>query len=99
MLIRLLIAVMIATSLLVGPKTSALSAPISIVRLVAVPAMFETEESAQRHCPRDVVVWLNILTGIYHEKGIRWYERTKHGAFVCKREADAAGDRDTRNGQ
>jgi hypothetical protein len=62
-------------------------------------ATFATEDAAQRHCPRDLVVWLNLPTGIYHEKGMRWYGRTKHGAFVCKREADGAGDRDTRNGQ
>jgi hypothetical protein len=61
--------------------------------------MFLTETAAQAHCPRDVVVWLNIPTHVYHEKGMRWYGRTKNGAYVCKREADAAGDRDTRNGQ
>jgi len=60
---------------------------------------FQTEVEAQAHCPRDVVVWLNTSSGIYHEKGMRWYGRTKLGAYVCKREADAAGDRDTRNGQ
>ena len=62
-------------------------------------AMFDTEAAAQAHCPRDVVVWLNTNTGIYHEKGMRWYGRTKNGAYVCRREADATGDRDTRNGQ
>jgi len=61
--------------------------------------LFDSEAAAQRHCPRDVVVWLNTKTGIYHEKGMRWYGNTKHGAYVCRREADAAGDRDTRNGQ
>lgn len=61
--------------------------------------MFDTEAAAQAHCPSDTVVWLNTRTGIYHEKGMRWYGRTKHGAYVCKKEADAAGYRDTRNGQ
>ena len=60
---------------------------------------FATQEAAQAHCPSDVVVWLNTNSGIYHEKGMRWYGRTKHGAFVCRKEADADGDRDTRNGQ
>lgn len=59
---------------------------------------FDTETAAQTHCPSDIVVWLNTKSGIYHEKGMRWYGRTKHGADVCKREADAAGYRDTRNG-
>jgi len=62
-------------------------------------ATFATEAAAQAHCPSDAVVWLNTNTGIYHEKGMRWYGRTKHGAYVCRKEADVAGDRDTRNGQ
>lgn len=60
---------------------------------------FDTEAAAQKHCPADQVVWLNTNSGIYHEKGMRWYGRTKHGAYVCRKEADTAGDRDTRNGQ
>jgi hypothetical protein len=71
----------------------------SVGMVASAPAMFDTEAAAQNHCPRDVVVWLNIPTHVYHEKGMRWYGRTKHGAFVCKQEADAAGDHDTRNGQ
>jgi hypothetical protein len=61
--------------------------------------LFATEDAAQKHCPRDEVVWLNLPSGIYHEKGMRWYGRTKHGAYVCRKEAAAAGDRNTRNGQ
>jgi hypothetical protein len=61
--------------------------------------LFATEVAAQKHCPADTVVWLNTRSGIYHLKGERWYGRTKHGAYVCKKEADAAGDRETENGQ
>ena len=61
--------------------------------------LFATESAAQAHCPRDTVVWLNTNSGIYHEKGMRWYGKTRAGAYVCRHEADAAGDRDTRNGQ
>lgn len=60
---------------------------------------FDTESAAQAHCPHDVVVWLNIPSGIYHYKGERWYGRTKHGAYVCEKEAIAAGDRASENGQ
>jgi hypothetical protein len=60
---------------------------------------FATELQAQQHCPNDVVVWLNLPTGIYHMKGERWYGRTKNGAYVCEREADQAGDRETHNEQ
>jgi len=61
--------------------------------------MFDTEAAAQKHCPNDTVVWLNTNSGIYHLKGERWYGATKHGAYVCKKEADAAGYRETENGQ
>lgn len=61
--------------------------------------MFGTERQAQQHCPKDTVVWLNAPTGIYHMQGMRWYGATKHGAYVCQKEADKAGDRETRNGQ
>jgi hypothetical protein len=70
---------------------------------LAVPAFaletFTSESQAQAHCPRDVVVWLNLPTMIWHWKGQRWYANTKHGAFACEKEAEAAGARGTRNGQ
>jgi hypothetical protein len=63
------------------------------------PAVFNNEQQAQQHCPADTVVWLNLPTGVYHFSGQRWYGNTKAGAYVCRKEADAAGDRATRNGQ
>lgn len=69
----------------------------SLVLPVTSPiALFETEHDAQAHCPSDVVVWLNTNSGIYHEKGSSWYGHTKGGAFVCRTEAYAAGDRQSR---
>lgn len=59
--------------------------------------LFQTEEMAQKHCPNDEVVWLNLPTGIWHTKYQRWYGRTKSGAYVCKQEAAAAGDRASKN--
>lgn len=70
------------------------------IALAAQPLeFFHSEDQAQQHCPSDVVVWLNIPSGIYHFKGERWYGATKSGAYVCKDDADEAGDRATRNGQ
>jgi hypothetical protein len=60
---------------------------------------FPSEQAAMQHCPSDVVVWVNLPTQVYHFKGERWYGRTKDGTYVCKKEADAEGDRPTRNGQ
>jgi hypothetical protein len=61
--------------------------------------LYTTEQQAQKHCPQDTVVWLNLSSGIYHYKGERWYGNTKNGAFVCEEEAKKAGDRATLNGQ
>jgi hypothetical protein len=71
----------------------------TVIVAQSLPQLFSTEDAAQAHCPRDTVVWLNILSGIYHYKGERWYGRTKHGAYTCEKEAIAAGDRATENGQ
>ena len=80
-------------------KAAAAISPSAAVLAYGYVAMFSTEEAAQGHCPKDVVVWLNTRTGIWHEKGMRWYGRTKQGAYVCRKEAAAAGFRDTENGQ
>ena len=66
---------------------------------VRPPQLFATQAAAQAHRPNDEIVWLNTASGIYHERGMRRYERVKRGAYLCRKEADAAGDRDTRNGQ
>ena len=71
----------------------------SVVTSANAQTNFNSERAAQQHCPSDVVVWLNLPSGIYHLKGERWYGATKRGAYVCKKEADQAGDRETRNGQ
>jgi hypothetical protein len=48
---------------------------------------FQSEQDAQKHCPADTVVWLNLNSKVIHYKGQRWYGRTKTGAYVCKKEA------------
>jgi hypothetical protein len=56
---------------------------------LAVPAFgletFQDEAKAQQHCPKDIVVWLNLPTMIWHYKGQRWYANTKHGAYACEK--------------
>ena len=81
------------------PGLIAVVAALAFSSPVFAQAEFPTEQQARAHCPNDVVVWLNLPTGIYHFKGERWYGRTNNGAFVCRKEADQAGDRATRNGQ
>jgi hypothetical protein len=93
----------VCACLLYAPGVSCAASPTAdtTANIIAQspPALFASEDAAQAHCPRDTVVWLNMPTGIYHYKGERWYGRTRHGAYVCEKEAIAAGDRATENGQ
>jgi hypothetical protein len=59
---------------------------------------FNSEETAQKHCPSDIVVWLNLPSGIYHYKGQRWYANTKNGAFVCEKETVKVKKRASKRG-
>jgi hypothetical protein len=54
---------------------------------------FRSEAQAQRHCPLDVVVWLDFAKGIYYAKGQRRYARGFDGSFVCREEARSSGYR------
>ena len=63
------------------------------------PPLFTTEMNAQIHCPNDVVVWLTVPSSIYRFRGQRWYGNTDDGAYVCKKDADQAGDRAIEFGQ
>jgi hypothetical protein len=88
---RKLIVKLLIALLIVGGSGAAYAA--------SQPPLSNTEQQAQQHCPSDTVVWLNLPTGIYHLKGQRWYGRTNGDACACRKEADQAGDRATRNGQ
>jgi hypothetical protein len=101
MIQRLALCATLFASILTFPTATGAAQPAAAVMVAAdaLPPMFSTEDAAQAHCPRDVVVWLNIPSGIYHYKGERWYGRTKHGAFACEKEAIKAGDRASENGQ
>jgi hypothetical protein len=82
-MIRMVPGVFIA-SLLLGLATITMAA--------GQPPLFASESAAKQACPNDIVVWLNTKTGYYHYKGQPWYATTTVGAFVCKAEADQAGD-------
>jgi hypothetical protein len=42
------------------------------------------------HC-KDEIVWVNITKKTYHEPSDPYYGRTKHGQYMCKAAAEAAG--------
>jgi hypothetical protein len=75
------------------------AAPAAVVVAQSLPPLFSTESAAQAHCPKALVAWLNIPSGIYHYKVERWYGRTKHGAYASEKEAIAADDRASKDGK
>jgi len=54
---------------------------------------FRNESQARRHCPTDVVVWLDLAKGIYYSSGQKRYARGLNGTFVCRKEARSSGYR------
>ena len=54
---------------------------------------------ASLQCPKDIIVWVNTKTHVYHFPGMTWYGHTIVGKYLCKRDADLEGDRPTGNGQ
>lgn len=58
---------------------------------------FTSAAQAKAHCGSDAVVWANGKTKIYHSSGTKSYGNTKQGAYMCERDAMAAGDRAAKN--
>jgi hypothetical protein len=54
---------------------------------------FRYQSQAQRHCPGDMIVWLDFGTGRYYVKGQRRYASGFTGSFVCRNEARNSGYR------
>jgi hypothetical protein len=57
----------------------------------AMAGQFTSEAEAKSHCSGDTVVWVNIRSHIYHFAGSKDYGNTKHGAFMCRADADRVG--------
>jgi hypothetical protein len=81
------------------PKIAAIVLGIALAFSAQALEKFYSEAQAQHHCPKDIVVWLNLPTMIWHTKGARWYGATKNGAYVCREEAAKEDARGSRNGQ
>jgi hypothetical protein len=67
-----------------GRTTNAAATPLS---------PFRYEGQAQRHCPDDMVVWLDFRKGIYYSKRQNRYGQGSAGSFVCREEARSNGYR------
>ena len=48
---------------------------------------------AQKACGKDIVVWANLRTEVYHLSGSRWFGKTKRGAYFCESAVAKAGVR------
>jgi hypothetical protein len=73
---------------------TALIVACGVADAFAIPLTpFRYESQAQRHCPADVIVWLDLRKGIYYSKRQRWYSRGFTGSFVCREEARTNGYR------
>jgi len=63
----------------------------NVAALPLTPYRYEAQ--AQRHCPRDAVVWLDFKKEIYYFKKQRRYGQGSTGSFVCQSEARSSGFR------
>ena len=84
-----------------APATKPATAPAkpgSTVGLAGAPAnQFANETLAKARCPRDVVVWANLDSKIYHFTGNKDYGNPKEGAYMCEKDALQQGIRAAKN--
>ena len=53
---------------------------------------FSSASTAAQHCPGDTVVWSTFSKSkVFHLSESKYYGKTKHGAYVCEKDAVAAG--------
>jgi hypothetical protein len=58
-----------------------------------VQTKFSSEETARQRCPIDMVVWLTLPGNSFVVKGDPRFGTTQRGAYMCERDAIAAGNR------
>jgi hypothetical protein len=77
------------------PPPATTRSPIAAAPTAA--GQFSTEAQAKARCPGDTVVWVNLDSKVYHFAGTRNYGTTKSGAYMCEKDATAAGSRAAKN--
>ena len=80
-----------------APKRAATPSRETTAAAPAGANQFTSEAQAKSRCPSDTVVWVNEHSKIYHFSGHKDYGNTKSGAYMCEKDATAAGDRAARN--
>ena len=80
----------IAIALLVAAAALASGVPAQAAIKYAVHR-YTTESKAQKHCPKDAVVYSTGKDGVYFLKGDPHYGHIKNAWYVCRKEADHGG--------
>ena len=78
------ITLLLAALMIAGHTTDAAGLPLT---------PFRYEAQAQRHCPHDVVVWLDFKKEIYYFKKQWRYGRGSTGSFICQGQLRGSGFR------
>jgi hypothetical protein len=53
---------------------------------------FHSPAAAASHCPSDTVVWSTFSKSkVFHLSDSKYFGKTKHGAYVCEKDAVSAG--------
>src|SRR6266446_1719460 len=79
-----------------APKSEGTTAPASASAPPASPASTEKSagEPAKQQAPPvkgASMVWVNTDSGVYHQRGTRWYGKTKKGKYMTEADAVRAG--------
>jgi|GEM_PF-3491588 hypothetical protein len=84
-----------ATGAVADKATSAMKAGTA---KLAKAGEFKSEAEAAAHCPNDTVVWSSLTKSkSFHTSDSKMFGKTKHGAYVCKADAVAAGLHQAKN--
>ena len=105
-----LVAVAVAAVLMSGSAAGAQSSSSQGSSGQASPSQSSAGKSARApadanavtpgiSCPGDAVVWVNLRSKGYHVQGDKFFGHTKRGKFMCKKDADAAGDHEIKAGK
>ncbi|MBU6448070.1 MAG: hypothetical protein KGQ26_00440 [Rhodospirillales bacterium] len=59
---------------------------------------FSSESAAAAHCPNSTVEWTALTRSkAYHGSKSKYFGKTRHGAYACKSDLDAAGFHQAKN--
>jgi hypothetical protein len=74
-----------------SPAPVASTAPGAQSQSAGAPAASTAPVPAGMDCGGGQPVWINERSHVYHVAGDPWYGRTKHGRYLCERDARKEG--------